>query len=454
MKKIIPAFLFISLFINCSSGDDSTSDNNNDNNNNNNTQPIAVDDFFDTLEDTDYDIENLLSNDTIEDYAYIESFDETTIENGIIVDNRDDTYTYTPADDFVGEDSFTYTLCDNDSPADCSTATVTIIVADQGDPVAEDDAHNVTKNTTKTITNLLDNDSVIDEAILSSIDTSGTLGEVVFNTDGSILYTPPTNYVGSDSFSYNLCDDDTPDNTCSSAVVSINVLDTVLFNIPADLLDYYTGVQFSEDSGIMYDELSTHTTDNHTTILTYTQRHQYLYDADADLTTSDNVVLMYSGETRYWQEYTSGSNSYTPQTFNTEHVYPQSLLNSSIALTDLYHLRVCDASINTTRSNKAFAEGSGAYSVTSSNKWFPGDEWRGDVARMILYLNIRYGESFAPVGNLDLFLTWNLEDPVSEFENQRNTVIYSAQGNRNPFIDNPYLATIIWGGEAAENKWD
>lgn len=453
MKKIILAFLFISLFINCSSGDDSTSDNNNDNNNNN-TQPIAVDDFFDTLEDTDYDIENLLSNDTIEDYAYIESFDETTIENGIIVDNRDDTYTYTPADDFVGEDSFTYTLCDNDSPADCSTATVIIIVADQGDPVAEDDAHNVTKNTTKTITNLLDNDSVIDEAILSSIDNSGTLGEVVFNTDGSILYTPPTNYVGSDSFSYNLCDDDTPDNTCSSAVVYINVLDTVLFNIPADLVDYYTGVQFSEDSGIMYDELSNHTSDNHTTILTYTQRHQYLYDADADLTTSDNVVLMYSGETRYWQEYTSGSNSYSPQTFNTEHVYPQSLLNSSIALTDLYHLRACDASINTTRSNKAFAEGSGAYSVTSSNKWFPGDEWRGDVARMILYLNIRYGESFAPVGSLDLFLTWNLEDPVSEFENQRNTVIYSAQGNRNPFIDNPYLATIIWGGEAAENKWD
>jgi endonuclease I len=71
-----------------------------------------------------------------------------------------------------------------------------------------------------------------------------------------------------------------------------------------------------------------------------------------------------------------------------------------------------------------------------------------------LYLNIRYGESFDSVGNLDLFIAWNIEDPVSEFETQRNTVIYSAQGNRNPFIDNPYLATLIWGGDDAENKWD
>lgn len=50
MKKIIPIFFFTSLFINCSSGDDSGSDNNN--NDNNNTQPVAVDDFYDTLEDT------------------------------------------------------------------------------------------------------------------------------------------------------------------------------------------------------------------------------------------------------------------------------------------------------------------------------------------------------------------------------------------------------------------
>jgi len=58
------------------------------------------------------------------------------------------------------------------------------------------------------------------------------------------------------------------------------------------------------------------------------------------------------------------------------------------------------------------------------------------------------------VGNLDLFLEWNAEDPVSNFEIQRNEVISDAQGNRNPFIDNPHLATNIWGGDEAENRWD
>ena len=59
---------------------------------------------------------------------------------------------------------------------------------------------------------------------------------------------------------------------------------------------------------------------------------------------------------------------------------------------------------------------------------------------------------------INLFLQWNVEDPVSPFEDNRNTyhgntTNASAQGNRNPFIDNPYLATVIWGGTAAENRW-
>ena len=73
---------------------------------------------------------------------------------------------------------------------------------------------------------------------------------------------------------------------------------------------------------------------------------------------------------------------------------------------------------------------------------------------LILYLNIRYGESFSRVGSLELFLKWNREDPVSEFEEQRNDVIYAAQGNRNAFIDNPYLATLIYGGTYAANTWE
>ena len=59
---------------------------------------------------------------------------------------------------------------------------------------------------------------------------------------------------------------------------------------------------------------------------------------------------------------------------------------------------------------------------------------------------------------LNLFLQWNAEDPVSEYEKRRNTYLGNSsntfgQGNRNPFIDNPYLATKIWGGQVAENLW-
>ena len=62
--------------------------------------------------------------------------------------------------------------------------------------------------------------------------------------------------------------------------------------------------------------------------------------------------------------------------------------------------------------------------------------------------------SYAPENDMpDLFLEWNEQDPVSELEIRRNNIIYSFQGNRNPFIDNPYLATIIWNGPQASDNW-
>ena len=452
MKKFIYLISAIIIF-GCSSGGDELPNPDPNPNETENGISIAVNDNFTSTEDTEFIIENLLLNDTVLDNARITSFDSTTSEGGTIVDNRNDTYTYTPVDDFVGQDTFTYTICDRDTPADCSTATVTITVEDLGDPVAENDALNALENSTKLISNLLENDSVIDEAVLASVDDTSTLGTVVLNSDGNISYTPPTDFTGTDSFVYSLCDDDTPNNTCSSATVTITVLEAINFNFPSELIDYYSGVIFSEDPDLTFDELSSHTISNHTTLLSYAQRHQFLYNADADLTNSDNVILMYSGESRYWEEYTSPTNPYSPQTFNTEHVYPQSLLTSTLAVPDLHHLRSCDDAVNSQRLNYPYRDGSGNYQLVNQ-EWYPGDEWRGDIARMIMYLNIRHGETFDKVGGLDLFIAWNIADPVSEFEIQRNEVIYAAQGNRNPFIDNPYLATLIWGGDSAENRWN
>lgn len=225
------------------------------------------------------------------------------------------------------------------------------------------------------------------------------------------------------------------------------------YEIPAALEDYYADVDFNLEEDKLHEELAVHTIEKHTDILGYGSRHQYLYNADADFNNSGNVVLIYTGESRDKREYQSGSNSYSPQTFNTEHVYPQSMLEGD-AIADLHILRVVDIEVNELRMNYPYTDGEGQYKLVQDNSFYPGDEWRGDVARMVMYMNLRYDEPFEPVGGLELFLEWNAEDPVSAFEMQRNEVIEDAQGNRNPFIDNPHLATRIWGGEEADNRWD
>jgi endonuclease I len=418
-----------------------------------NEKPVAVNDNGTTIED-DQLIINLLSNDTVITGASITSFDQTTANGATIVDNRDGTFTYSPANSFVGTDTFNYTLCDNDTTPDCSTAVVTIIVTDEGSPSAANDQVNTVKNTMVIIDNYAQNDSTIDDATIDSIDSSSSSGTVTINSDGTISYTPQTDFIGNDSFTYTICDDDTPSATCATATITVSVLDAISFNVPASLSSYYSNLFVTTDASLNYTLISDHTTDKHTTILFYSERHSFLYDADEDAANPANVILMYTGESRDEREYTSGNNSHSPQTFNTEHVYPQSRLTSDDAVTDLHHLRSTDAGINSERSNYPFVTGTGTYQLINNNSWYPGDEWRGDVARMIMYLNVRYGETFDKVGTLDLFLEWNAADPVSPFELQRNTVIQGAQGNRNPFIDNPYLATLIWGGTPAENRWE
>lgn len=225
------------------------------------------------------------------------------------------------------------------------------------------------------------------------------------------------------------------------------------FKIPEKLKNYYKSVDFSQRGAKLYESLAILTIEKHTKFLKYADRHKFLYKADRSEKNPDKVVLIYSGEERFWKEY-EGNKKYSPRTFNTEHVYPKSKIVTE-AVTDLHHLRVCDARINSQRGNAPFTDGKGKCKLLK-NKWFPGEQWKGDVARMILYLNLRYNEELnedISVGGIDLLLKWNAEDKVSYIEKNRNDVIEQAQGNRNPFIDNPYLATLIWGTYQAENCW-
>ena len=107
------------------------------------------------------------------------------------------------------------------------------------------------------------------------------------------------------------------------------------------------------------------------------------------------------------------------------------------------------------------------YGNYTCNDWEfePRDDVKGDVARMIFYMAVRYeGEgddmvdleivddpdstksSKLPIyGDIDDLLRWHEEDPVSQWEIERNETIYQYQGNRNPFIDLPELVELIWG---------
>jgi hypothetical protein len=49
-------------------------------------------------------------------------------------------------------------------------------------------------------------------------------------------------------------------------------------------------------------------------------------------------------------------------------------------------------------------------------------------------------------------LQWNVEDPVSQVEINRNTILEGVQGNRNPLLTT--LSTTIWGGPQAQNRFD
>ncbi|MEH6406029.1 MAG: endonuclease [Leeuwenhoekiella sp.] len=452
MRKIISLILLL-LLIGCS-GDDNQITSNPEQEVN---KPVAQADTYTTVENQKLSISNLLENDTIFDFGRVSDVDPQSSEGGSVIDNRDGTFTYTPPSDFIGEDTFSYTLCDAKLPANCSSALVTITVAAPvaPDPVAVDDEYVYTQqNEPITIDGFTDNDLVYDASV-TEINYTGS-GSASLNDDGTITYSSQVDFIGEDIITYTLCND-VEGATCVTGTITITLVqaaDTVSLTIPDDLKSYYGDITFTTDKDANYTVLSNLTQVKHTTILSYGQRHDYLYEADADLSNSANVILLYSGESRDKREYLSGNNSYSPQTFNTEHIYPQSLFNDQNVKGDLYHLRSADVDINADRGNYPFADATGSYQLVNGNSWYPGDEWKGDVARALLYLNITYGEDLSIVGSLDLFLKWNVEDPVSAFEMQRNTVIEGAQGNRNPFIDNAYLATLIWGGEPAANSWE
>jgi endonuclease I len=196
---------------------------------------------------------------------------------------------------------------------------------------------------------------------------------------------------------------------------------------------------------------------------------KYIFNlSDADPVTAGNVILVYTGRSNENDDYGTGGNK-----INREHVWAKSHGNFADRMPmhgDVHNLKPADGSVNVAKSNKDFdnggtqhSEATGCYYTDST--WEARDEVKGDIARIIFYMATRYegndGESDLEVvdwnntypnaehGKLSTLLEWNLQDPPDEFERNRNNVICSFQKNRNPFIDNPEFAQLIWGGAMA-----
>ena len=263
---------------------------------------------------------------------------------------------------------------------------------------------------------------------------------------------------------------------------------------------YYNDVDLTLAGAALKDALAAKIIATHTTTLEYTSGGPDVWDAtkatDENVANTSEVILYYGWEDGSDQDITNDisrskslqdNGSGTDFVWNREHVFPKSLANPILdtsipgPATDAHHLRAADRGRNSARNNRKYGRGSGNSNYSSLDfhegldgpntaAWYPGDDWKGDAARMIMYMYMRYGAVCLPtavgVGSkefteddmIDLFLQWNVEDPVSDIEVTRNeyhenTSNYAAQGNRNPFIDNPYLATRIWGGNSADDSW-
>ena len=231
---------------------------------------------------------------------------------------------------------------------------------------------------------------------------------------------------------------------------------------------YYKKLNGDLDKNFKY-KLHTLIESTHTKKLKYSDVWGGLEKADADPNNPGSVICIYTGKSLSKRTGSSGGKD----TWNREHVWAKShgFNNQSYtAYSDIHHLHACEQGINSTRGNKFFGEVPGGSKDDYGNRWNstlfePRDEAKGDVARSLFYMVVRYenekcscnldlelvpkdtatsNNGKGQMGNLLTLLKWHYEDPVSSDEIRRNNTVYGIQGNRNPFIDHPEFVSYLY----------
>ena len=222
--------------------------------------------------------------------------------------------------------------------------------------------------------------------------------------------------------------------------------------------------------------------------------------ADEDPNNSGRIIDVYRNAS--YPKIGGGTRDY-----NREHTWPNSYgfpdnTSGNYPYTDCHMLFLCNGSYNSSRSNNPYrnchagclekptnennGQGGGSGEYPGNSNWRtgqgPGGTWetwigrRGDVARALLYADIRYeggmhggtghsepdliltddedlivtssdNEAVAYMGILSVLLEWHEQDPVDDVESARNDVVFDFQGNRNPFVDHPEWVTCLHLGK-------
>lgn len=179
--------------------------------------------------------------------------------------------------------------------------------------------------------------------------------------------------------------------------------------------------------------------------------------------------------------------------YNKEHIFPQGFFDQNTPMrSDIHHVTPTDGRVNGFRSNYMFGEvgtnlvsqsgisnptmngsklGNCIYPGYTGTVFEPIDEFKGDIARMLLYFAVRYEDNWNDSGwdshsiannplngtsnqfyetwYINLLYDWHVNDPVNQREIDRNNAAYTYQGNRNPFIDHTEWVNEIWGSVLA-----
>lgn len=178
-----------------------------------------------------------------------------------------------------------------------------------------------------------------------------------------------------------------------------------------------------------------------------------------DLQSGNSIVGKWNREHIYCQSrggYSTGTDYLTPNADGiTIWTATTGANDIGAGVCDAHHIRAVDGQENSSRNNRNYGIDYNGPTTT------PTTTWKGDVARALFYMSVRYNllsvvngnpndGTIGQIGDLATLLTWNHSDVSDDFEMNRNNYIYTWQKNRNPFIDYPNLADYIWGTQVGQ----